>query len=103
MTAPLGPTLRIAIAGSGMSGLATALALARQGFEHIDIYEAARDLGFVGAGIQVAPNLSRHLQALGVWAYIDQDAVEMEEVFVRSAFFVFRLSSTDNRYSKQLD
>ncbi|KAJ7832752.1 salicylate hydroxylase [Mycena olivaceomarginata] len=84
MTAPLGPTLRIAIAGSGMGGLATALALARQGFEHIDVYEAARDLGFVGAGIQVAPNLSRHLQALGVWAYIDQDAVEMEEVFVRS-------------------
>ncbi|KAJ7330545.1 hypothetical protein DFH08DRAFT_708791 [Mycena albidolilacea] len=84
MTATLGPTLRIAIAGSGMGGLATALALARQGFEHIDVYEAARDLGFVGAGIQVAPNLSRHLQALGAWAYIDQDAVEMEEVFVRS-------------------
>ncbi|KAJ7780059.1 salicylate hydroxylase [Mycena maculata] len=83
MTAKLGPTLRIAIVGAGMGGLATALALARQGFEHIDVYEAAADLGFVGAGIQVAPNLSRELQRLGAWEYMETDAVEMHTVSIR--------------------
>ncbi|KAF7345531.1 FAD-binding-3 domain-containing protein [Mycena venus] len=84
MTAPLGPTLRIAIAGAGMSGLAAALALARNGFSHIHVYEAANDLGFVGAGIQIAPNLSRQLQRLGVWEYMAEDAVEMKEASVRA-------------------
>lgn len=85
MSAPLGPTLRIAIAGAGMGGLAAALALARQGFTQIDVYEAARDLGFVGAGIQIAPNLSRQLQNLGAWDYMAVDAVEMYEVSIRGA------------------
>ncbi|KAJ6621531.1 hypothetical protein B0H10DRAFT_1789699 [Mycena sp. CBHHK59/15] len=85
MAAPLGSTLRIAIAGAGMGGLATALALARKGFVHVDVYEAASDLGFVGAGIQVAPNLSRQLQNLGVWEYMKDEAVEMREVSIRAA------------------
>ncbi|KAJ7811233.1 hypothetical protein B0H14DRAFT_3479898 [Mycena olivaceomarginata] len=84
MTAPLGQTLRIAIAGAGMSGLAAALALARNGFTHIHVYEVASNLGFVGAGIQVAPNLSRQLQRLGVWEHLADDAVEMEAASVRA-------------------
>lgn len=83
MTAPLGSTLRIAIIGAGMGGLATALALARQGFTQIDVYESASNLGFVGAGIQVAPNLSRQLQNLGAWEYMKTDAVDMHEVSIR--------------------
>lgn len=83
MSAPLGPTLRIVIAGAGMGGLATALALAKQGFERIDVYETASNLGFVGAGIQVAPNLSRVLQNLGVWDHMKADAVEMKEASIR--------------------
>jgi NADPH-dependent 2,4-dienoyl-CoA reductase/sulfur reductase-like enzyme len=83
MSAPLGPKLRIAIAGAGMSGLATALALAQQGFTHVHVYEVASDLGFVGAGIQVAPNLSRQLQRLGVWEHMAQDAVDLKEASIR--------------------
>ncbi|KAF8187977.1 hypothetical protein K438DRAFT_1722766 [Mycena galopus ATCC 62051] len=83
MAAPLGSTLRIAIAGAGMGGLATALALAKQGFQHIHVYETASNLGFVGAGIQVAPNLSRVLQNLGVWNLMKDDAVEMKEASIR--------------------
>jgi salicylate hydroxylase len=83
MTAPLGSTLRIAIPGGGMAGLATALSLAQKGFEHIDIYETASNLGFVGAGIQVAPNLSRVLKSLGVWDHIKEDAVEVKETSIR--------------------
>jgi salicylate hydroxylase len=81
--APLGSTLRIAIPGAGVAGLATALSLARQGFQHIEVLETASDLGFVGAGIQVAPNLSRVLQNLGVWDSIKDDAVEVEETSIR--------------------
>ncbi|KAJ6462393.1 hypothetical protein C8R47DRAFT_1058170 [Mycena vitilis] len=77
MSAPLGSTLRIAIAGAGMSGLATALALAREGFTQINVYESARDLGFV------APNLSHQLQRLGAWEYMASDAVEMHRVAIR--------------------
>ncbi|KAJ7498180.1 hypothetical protein B0H11DRAFT_1715411 [Mycena galericulata] len=83
MAAHLGPTLRVVIVGAGMGGLATALALTRQGFERIDVYEAASGLGFVGAGIQIAPNLSRQLQRLGVWEYMEGDAVETEAVSIR--------------------
>ncbi|KAJ7147733.1 salicylate hydroxylase [Mycena crocata] len=84
MSAPLGPSLRVVIAGAGMSGLATALALTQNGFEQVHVYEAASDLGFVGAGIQVAPNLSRQLQRLGVWEYMDDDAVDMTEGSIRA-------------------
>jgi len=91
MTAPLGSTSRIAIAGAGMAGMATALSLAQKGFELIDIYETASDLGFVGAGIQVAPNLSRILQSLGIWHNIKGDAVEVKETSIRG-MSVSRLS-----------
>ncbi|KAJ7611363.1 hypothetical protein DFH06DRAFT_1373545 [Mycena polygramma] len=83
MPAPLGSALHIVIVGAGMGGLAAALALAKKGFQHIHVYETASNLGFVGAGIQVAPNLSRVLQNLGVWDYMKPDAVEMKEASIR--------------------
>lgn len=51
--------IRIAIAGAGMGGLTSALALARRGFKNIDVFETASNLGFVGAGIQEAVNMCR--------------------------------------------
>lgn len=51
--APLGNEISIAILGGGIAGLSTALALARQGFKNITIYEAAKALGEVGAGINI--------------------------------------------------
>jgi 2-polyprenyl-6-methoxyphenol hydroxylase-like FAD-dependent oxidoreductase len=101
MTAPFRSTLRIAIAGAGMAGMATALSLAQKGFELIDIYETASDLGFVGAGIQVAPNLSRVLQSLGVWHNIKDDAVEVKEASIRGTS-VSKLSMARNSSLRQL-
>jgi salicylate hydroxylase len=66
-----------------MGGLATALALAKQGFTQIDVYEAASNLGFVGAGIQLAPNMARILDRLGVWKDIEAEAVDLKETFIR--------------------
>lgn len=75
--------LHIAVLGAGMGGLTCALALAEQGFRHIDVYETAADLGFVGAGIQLAPNMARVLDRLGVWKPIEAEAVNITETSVR--------------------
>ena len=67
----------------GMGGLATSLALAKQGFRQIDVYESASNLGFVGAGIQLAPNMARILDRLGVWKEIEAEAVDLKETSIR--------------------
>ena len=61
MTGPL----RIAVAGGGPAGLATALALARTG-ARVRLYERAPQLGEVGAGLQISPNGARALRGLGL-------------------------------------
>lgn len=68
---------------AGMGGLATALALAKQGFRHVDVYESASNLGFVGAGIQLAPNMARILDRLGVWKEIEAEAVDLKDTSIR--------------------
>jgi salicylate hydroxylase len=71
---------------SGMGGLATALALAKQGFRQIDVYESSSSLGFVGAGIQLAPNMARILDRLGVWKEIEAEAVDLKETSIRRMY-----------------
>ena len=66
-----------------MGGLTTALALARKGFKDIHVYEHASDLGFVGAGIQLAPNMARVLDGLAVWKDTEKEAVNIEDTSVR--------------------
>jgi salicylate hydroxylase len=64
----------IAIIGGGIGGLAAALALLRRGID-VDVYEQASALKEIGAGVQVGPNGTRVLQALGV-----ADALKRNEV-----------------------
>ncbi|KAK5790076.1 hypothetical protein VI817_007363 [Penicillium citrinum] len=78
--------LKVAILGAGMGGLTTALALAQRGFKNIDVYESAHDLGFVGAGIQLAPNMARVLDGLGVWKPIEAEAVNISDTSVRGKY-----------------
>ena len=56
---------RILIAGAGIGGLVAALALVQRGFE-VALYEQAAELHEVGAGLQIAPNGSRVLRAIGL-------------------------------------
>ena len=57
--------LRILIAGAGIGGLTAALALLRRGFD-VELFEQADELREIGAGIQLGPNGSRILLALGL-------------------------------------
>jgi salicylate hydroxylase len=57
--------LSIAIIGGGIGGLAAALSLLRAGLD-AHVYERARTLSEVGAGIQVSPNASRILHRFGL-------------------------------------
>jgi salicylate hydroxylase len=57
--------LSVAVIGGGIGGLAAALSLLRAGLD-VHVYERARTLSEVGAGIQVSPNASRILHRLGL-------------------------------------
>lgn len=81
-----------------MGGLATALALAKRGFENIEVFEYAKDLGFVGAGIQLAPNMARILDRLGVWADIEREAVILKDTSIRQGSTDEELANVDLGY-----
>jgi salicylate hydroxylase len=57
--------MTILIAGGGMGGLATAIALANHGIESV-VLEQAETFSEVGAGIQIGPNGMLVLEQLGV-------------------------------------
>ncbi len=65
----------VAIIGAGIGGLTTALALKDVGFE-VTVYEQAQALESLGAGLQLSPNATRILHALG-----------LKEQLARSSFF----------------
>ena len=74
-----------------MGGLACALALAKEGFEHIDVYESAANLGFVGAGIQLAPNMGRILDRLDCFEDIAKKSTNVAATSIRRACSVTTL------------
>jgi 2-polyprenyl-6-methoxyphenol hydroxylase-like FAD-dependent oxidoreductase len=61
MSAPLS----VGVVGGGIGGLTAALAMLDAGLD-VHVYEQARELREVGAGIQVSPNASRILHGLGL-------------------------------------
>jgi salicylate hydroxylase len=77
-----------------MGGLTCALALAKAGFQNIEVYESASDLGFVGAGIQLASNMARVLDKLGVWEDIKKEAVVIKETSIRRKIRIYDVEFT---------
>lgn len=55
----------IVVIGAGIAGISTAIAMRRQGYSVV-VCERSAELGEVGAGIQLAPNATRVLHALGM-------------------------------------
>ncbi|SER73275.1 salicylate hydroxylase [Pseudomonas sp. NFACC02] len=60
------PVLRVGIVGGGISGVALALDLARNGNLDIQLFEAAPAFGEVGAGVAFGANSVRALDGLGI-------------------------------------
>jgi salicylate hydroxylase len=73
---------RIAVVGGGIGGLAAALSLLEAGFD-VQVYEQARALSEVGAGIQIGPNASRILWRLGLGPALDRRGVRPVAVHQR--------------------
>jgi salicylate hydroxylase len=75
-------TERIVVSGAGIGGLCTALALIQRGFA-VTVCEQASELKEVGAGVQLSPNGTRVLAALGALEDLRAVAVEAEAKEIR--------------------
>jgi salicylate hydroxylase len=79
------PTSRtVIIAGAGIGGLTAALAIAARGF-HVAVFDQAPRLEEVGAGIQLSPNASRILIALGLREPLQRHVVTPHELRIINA------------------
>src|SRR4029453_12342445 len=67
--------ISVAIIGAGIGGLAAAASLLRAGFD-VHVYEQARALGEVGAGINIGPNASRLLHRLGLAEVLEKTGIK---------------------------
>lgn len=81
---------RIAIAGAGIAGLGTALALIEHGFDVLLLEQSSR-LAEVGAGLQISPNGTRVLQHWGLES-------ELAPLVCEAAGKEIRLWSTGQRW-----
>jgi 2-polyprenyl-6-methoxyphenol hydroxylase-like FAD-dependent oxidoreductase len=67
--------ISVTIIGAGIGGLAAAASLLRAGFD-VHVYEQARALGEVGAGINIGPNASRLLHRLGLAEVLEKTGIK---------------------------
>ena len=74
----------ILVAGGGIGGLATALALSRHR-HRADVFEQAAVFGEIGAGVQLGPNATRRLQQLDLGQGLAAIAARPDALVVHSA------------------
>ncbi|BGP21545.1 hypothetical protein JCM10295v2_000420 [Rhodotorula toruloides] len=94
----LADELKIHIIGAGMGGMGSALALARAGYTNIHVWESARILGEVGAGINLTPNLSRILDRWNVLDIARAEAVALKSASVLNCASDETLTNVDFGY-----
>ncbi|KAK4948570.1 hypothetical protein LTR10_012574 [Elasticomyces elasticus] len=71
--------LHVGVCGGGLGGLTAAIAIARAGAK-VTLLEAARELGEIGAGIQVFSNVSRLLIRWGLDEIIGDNLIAVDEI-----------------------
>ena len=81
---PADVAAHILVAGGGIGGLATSLALAQKG-HRLDVLEQAAAFAEIGAGVQLGPNVTKRLAGLGLASTLDALAAHPEALVVRSA------------------
>jgi 2-polyprenyl-6-methoxyphenol hydroxylase-like FAD-dependent oxidoreductase len=74
---------KVAVAGSGVAALATAIQLAKAGVE-VDVFEAAAELSTGGSGISLQGNALRVFDALGVWDEIREAGYVFQGLHLRA-------------------
>ena len=74
------PQPRILIAGAGIGGLSTALALHAAGFSDVHVFEASATLTTLGVGINVQPSAVLILRNLGLLPALRDVGVETREL-----------------------
>jgi len=82
----------VLIAGGGIGGLAASIALARRGIES-EVLERSRFSEETGAGIQLGPNATRALAALGVLEAIGARAFKPDAIAIYDGLTGRKLSS----------
>jgi 3-hydroxybenzoate 6-monooxygenase len=75
---------QVLVAGGGIGGIASALALVRRGFR-VKVLEQAPQLGEIGAGIQLGPNGFAAFDALGIGVIARARAVYTDEMVMHDA------------------
>jgi salicylate hydroxylase len=86
------------IAGGGIAGLASAIAVAQTGRE-AEVFEQAPAFEEAGVGLQLGPNAVRALQALGAWDAVAPATTAPEEMVIgdgRSGRVLHRLQLGSN-------
>ncbi len=76
--------LPVLVAGGGIGGIATALALVRRGLT-VKVLEQAPQLGEIGAGVQLGPNAFAAFDALGIGEKARNRAVYIDEMVMHDA------------------
>ena len=71
---------KILIAGAGIGGLTTALALHSAGFNNIQIFEASSTLTTLGVGINVQPSAVLILRNLGLLEALEKTGIKTQEL-----------------------
>jgi len=74
---------KVAIAGSGVAGLASAIQLAKAGVE-VDVFEAKPEISALGSGISLQGNALRVFDALGAWDDIRAAGYPFEGLHLRA-------------------
>ncbi|WP_345762762.1 FAD-dependent monooxygenase [Diaminobutyricibacter sp. McL0608] len=74
---------KVAIAGSGVAGLATAIQLAKAGVD-VDVFESKPELSALGSGITLQGNALRAFGALGVWDDVQAQGYFFEGLTIRA-------------------
>src|SRR5579884_4081304 len=82
------------IAGGGIGGLATALALANTG-RPVHVLERSEEFGELGAGLQLAPNAVSVLNRLGILEDVDKHAYYPQKLVMMDMMSGEEITSLD--------